>query len=121
MNSYKNLTDNKTKKLSETAQDLFYLLHSFGKNCGPCQLYFYEKKFFPTKTTKYTNQKTKELCSWDITQLLTTLFTLNPWKQWTNNKRVHKKTTNKHDMTYINCPVPINNPGLTKILDFGQV
>ena len=31
MNSYKNLTGNKTKKLSETAQDLFKLIHSFGK------------------------------------------------------------------------------------------
>ena len=28
--------------------------------------------------------------------------------------------TNKHDMTYIDCPVPINNLGLSKIVDFGQ-
>ena len=31
MNSYENLAENETKKLSETAQDLFHLIHSFGK------------------------------------------------------------------------------------------
>ena len=30
-------------------------------------------------------------------------------------------TTNKYDMTCIDCPVPINNLGLSKIVDFGQV
>ena len=32
MNSYKNLAENEAKKLSETAQDLFHLIHIFGKN-----------------------------------------------------------------------------------------
>ena len=32
MNSYQNLVENETKKLSEIAQDLFHLIHSFGKN-----------------------------------------------------------------------------------------
>ena len=32
INSYENLTNNEIKKLSETAQDLFHLIHSFGKN-----------------------------------------------------------------------------------------
>ena len=32
MNSYKNLAKNKIKKLLETAQDLFHLIHSFWKN-----------------------------------------------------------------------------------------
>ena len=29
--------------------------------------------------------------------------------------------TNKYDMTYIDCPVPINNFGLSKTVDFEQV
>ena len=32
INSYENLTENEIKKLSETAQDLFHLIHSFRKN-----------------------------------------------------------------------------------------
>ena len=32
MNSYKNLAKNETKKLSETAQDLLHVIHSFGRN-----------------------------------------------------------------------------------------
>ena len=32
MNSYKNLAENETKKLSETAQDLLHVIHSFGRN-----------------------------------------------------------------------------------------
>ena len=80
MKSYENLAENETKKLSETAQDLFRLIHSFGKNenitnfvnvwmlkdpiqkpttvaCGPFQLYFYETLFFPTRTANYTVTK----------------------------------------------------------------
>ena len=30
MNSYKNLAENKMTKISETAQELFHLIHSFG-------------------------------------------------------------------------------------------
>ena len=80
MNSYENLAENKTKKLSEIAQDLLHLIHSFGKNenitnfenvwmledpiqkpttatCGPFQLHFYENLFFSTKTANYTVTK----------------------------------------------------------------
>ena len=78
MNSYENLAENETKKLSETAQDLFHLTHSFGKNenitnfvnmledpiqrpttvtCGPFQLYFYENLFFPDENNDYTVTK----------------------------------------------------------------
>ena len=32
MNAYKKLTESKIKKLSESAQDFFRLIHSFGKN-----------------------------------------------------------------------------------------
>ena len=80
MNSYENLAENKTKKLSETAQDFFHLIHSLGKNekiinfvnmwmledpieksttvtCSSFQLYLYENLFFPTKTANYTVTK----------------------------------------------------------------
>ena len=86
MNSYKKLTKNKTKKLSETAQDQFHMIHSFGKNenitnfvnmwmledpiqkpttdpCGPFQLYFCENLFFFQQKQQTTQlQKTKEQC-----------------------------------------------------------
>ena len=68
MNVYEKLTETETKKLLESAQDFFYLIHSFGKNkqltnfvnvwmledpiqmpktvtCGPFQIYFYENLF----------------------------------------------------------------------------
>ena len=32
MNPYENMAENEIKKLLETAQDLFHLIHSFGKN-----------------------------------------------------------------------------------------
>ena len=32
MNAYERLKENETKKLSESAQDLIHLIHSFGKN-----------------------------------------------------------------------------------------
>ena len=80
MISYENLAENEIKKLLETAQVLFHLIHSFGKNgniknfvnvwmledpiqkpttatCGPFQLYCYENLFFPTKTANYTVTK----------------------------------------------------------------
>ena len=76
INSYKNLTENEIEKLSETAQDLFHLIHSFGKNENitnfvnvgvledpiqkptavtyvPFQLHFYENLFFQRKTANY--------------------------------------------------------------------
>ena len=75
MNSYKNLAKNKTKKLSETAQDLFHMIHNLGKNENiknfvnvwmledpiqksttvtywSFQLYFYKNLFFPDKNSK---------------------------------------------------------------------
>ena len=86
MNSYENLAENETKKLSETAQDLFHLINSFRKNenitnsmnrwmledpmqkpttvaCGLFQLYFYKNLFSLMKTANYKLQKTKEHCS----------------------------------------------------------
>ena len=76
MNAYKMLKENETKKPSENAQDIFHLIHSFGKNeqltnfvnvwmledtiqmpktatCGPFQIYFYKNLFFPMKTAKF--------------------------------------------------------------------
>ena len=99
MNSYQNLAENETKKLSETAQDLFHLTHSFGKNenitnfvnvwmledpiqkpttvtCGPFQLYFYENLFFPDKNSKLCSYK--KLTNTALETLLNELFTLNP-------------------------------------------
>ena len=69
MNAYERLKENETKKLAESPQDLFNLIHSFGKSdqltnfvnvwmledpmqmpktvtCGPFQMYFYENLFF---------------------------------------------------------------------------
>ena len=87
MNSYKNLAKNKTKKLSETAQDLFHMIHNLGKNENitnfvnvwmledpiqksttvtywSFQLYFYKNLFFPpTKTANYAVKKINEHCS----------------------------------------------------------
>ena len=87
MNSYENLAQNEIKKISETAQDLLYLIHNFGKNeiitnfvkvcmledpkqkpatviCGPFQLYFYKNLFFPDENSKlHRLQKTNERCS----------------------------------------------------------
>ena len=80
VNSYENLAEKETKKLLETAQDLFHLTHSFGKNesitnfvnvwmledpmqkpatvtCGPFELYFYKKPFLPRKSANYTVTK----------------------------------------------------------------
>ena len=74
MNGYERLTEKEISELSETAQDFFYLVHSFGKNekikfvhvwmledpiqqphiitCGPFQICFYEKLLFPDKDIK---------------------------------------------------------------------
>ena len=80
MNAYERLWENKTKKLSESAEDLFHLIHGFGKNeqltnfvdvlmledliqmpktvtCGPFQIYFYENLFFPDKNSKIQSYK----------------------------------------------------------------
>ena len=87
MNSYENLAENETKKLLETAQDLFHLIHSFRKNenitnflnvwmpedpiqkptavtCGSFQLYFYKNLSFPDENSKlHSYKKTNEHCS----------------------------------------------------------
>ena len=104
MNAYTRLKENEIKKFSESAQDLFRLIHSFGKNeeltnfanvwmfedprqmpktmiCGPFQIYFYENIFFSTKTAKV-----KATRNWQTTPLrhcLTNFFRLT--KKETNN------------------------------------
>ena len=98
MNSYENLAENETKKLSETAQDLFHLIHSFGKNenitnfvnvwmledpiqkpttvsCGSFQLYLYQNLFFPNENSKLHSYK--KLMNTARETLLNELFTLN--------------------------------------------
>ena len=99
MNSYENLAENETKKLSETAQNLFHLIHSFRKNenipnfvnawmledpiqkpttmtCGSFQLYFYKNLFFPDENSKLHSYK--KLTNTALETLLNELFTLNP-------------------------------------------
>ena len=99
MNSYENLAENETKKISETAQDLLYLIHSFGKNeiitnfvkvcmledpkqkpatviCGPFQLYFYKNLFFPDENSKLHSYK--KLTNAALETILNEIFTLNP-------------------------------------------
>ena len=36
------------------------------------------------------------------------------------NKQIRKIMTKNHDLTYIDCPLPINNLGSSKTVDFGQ-
>ena len=80
MDAYERLRENETKRLSESAEDLFHLIHDFGKNeqltnfvdiltfedliqmpktvtCGPFQIYFYENLFFPDKNSKIQSYK----------------------------------------------------------------
>ena len=78
MNAYENLTESEIKNLSESAQNCFHLIHSFGKKeqltnlvniwmledsiqmpkvtFGPFQIYFY-KTFFTTQATKWAATK----------------------------------------------------------------
>ena len=98
MNSYEILAKNETKKRFETAQDLFHLIHSFGKkwkhyklyervdalrshtktnNCGlwDFSFVFLRKPFFPDKNSKpYSYEK---LTNTAPETLLNELFTLN--------------------------------------------
>ena len=85
MNVYEKLTETETKKLLESAQDFFYLIHSFGKNeqltnlvnvwmledpiqmpktvtCRPFQIYFYENLFSRRKQQSAQLQKTNKQC-----------------------------------------------------------
>ena len=101
MNSNENLAENETKSLSESAQDLFHLTHSFGKNeiitnfvnvwmledpiqkattvsCGSFQLYLYQNLFFPNENSKLHSYK--KLMNTAHETLLNELFTLNPGK-----------------------------------------
>ena len=103
MNAYTRLKEKEIKKL-ESAQDLFCLIHTFGKNeeltnfpnvwmfedpmqmpktmiCGPFQIYFYQNIFFSTKTAKV-----KATRSWQTTPLrhcVTNFFRLT--EKETNN------------------------------------
>lgn len=84
MNGYERLAENKISGISETAQDFFHLVHSFGKNekitkfvnvwmledpiqqpntitCGPFQICFDENMFFSRQRQQNTQlQKTKK-------------------------------------------------------------
>ena len=107
MNAYEKLTENEIKKLSESAQDFFHLIHSFGKNeqltnfvnvwmledpiqmpktvtRGPFQIYFYENLFFPNENSKVHSYK--KLTNSGIETLFSELFTLDREKKRTNNK-----------------------------------
>ena len=130
-----------SKSLSETARDFFHLLEAFGKTknikkfvnvwlledpvqqmetttCGAFQLYFFENLFFPAELTKlHSYQKLTNIA---IETILDELFTLDKQKKQTNNKRLHKKTTNNNTLTYTNCPAQNNNLSLSKIVGFGQ-
>ena len=98
MNSYENLIKNETKKLSETAQDLFHLRYSFGKSenianfvnvwkledpvlkpttmtCRPFYLYFYKNLFFPDENSKLHSYK--KLTNTALETLINEIFTLN--------------------------------------------
>ena len=84
--TYEKLAENKIKKLSESAQDFFHLIHSFGKNeqstnfvnvwmledpmkmpksvnCGPFQIYFYKNLFFSQRKQQSAQlQKANKQC-----------------------------------------------------------
>ena len=99
MNAYERLKENEIKKLSESAQDLFHLIHSFRKNeelanfvnvckclktlyrcqktvtCAPFQIYFYENLFFPDKNSKIESYK--KFTNNAIKKLLSQRFTLD--------------------------------------------
>ena len=106
MPSYKKLTENETNKLSETAEDVFHLIYSFGKNenitnfinvwmledpiqdpktvkCGPFQLYFCEDLFFPDKNSKLHIYK--KLTNIALETLPNELFTLDIEQKRKNN------------------------------------
>ena len=130
-----------SKSLSEIARDFFHLLEAFGKTknikefvnvwlledpvqqmetttCGAFQLYFFENLFFPDELTKlHSYQKLTNIA---IETILEELFTLDKQKKQTNNKRLHKKTTNNNTLAYTNCPAQNNNLSLSKIVGFGQ-
>ena len=86
------------KKLSESAQDFFHLIHSFGKNkqltnfenvwmledpiqmpktvtCGSFQIYFYKNLFFPDQNSKVRSYK--KLTNSATETLLNEFFTLD--------------------------------------------
>ena len=99
MNAYERLKENEVKKLSESPQDVFHLIHSFRKNeeltnfvnvckclktlyrcqktvtCAPFQIYFYENLFFPDKNSKIESDK--KLTNNAIETLLNKRFTLD--------------------------------------------
>ena len=140
MNAYERLKKNKIKKLSEKIQDLFHLMHSFGKrkNNKLCkcfddwkayvnvknrdlwafQIYFYESVFCPTKTAKFaatTTWQTATSRHFLMNFLRLTEKELN--NRWMNTLDKNKLTWRN----YNDWPEPINNLGLCKIGDFGQL
>ena len=127
MNAYERLKKNKIKKLSEKAQDLFHLMHSFGKrkNNKLCkcfdswkpyanvknrdlwtyQIYFYENVFFPTKIAKFaatTTWQTATSRHFLMNFLRLTEKETNKW--WTNTLDKNKLTWRDHN----DWPEPIN-------------
>ena len=98
MNSYENLAENETKKLLETAQDLFHLIqflkkwkhyklcervdawrsHTKTNNCDlwAFSVVFLRKLFFPGENSKLPSYK--NLTNTALETLLNKLFTLNP-------------------------------------------
>ena len=86
MNAYEKLAGNEIRETSESAQDFFHLIHSFGKSeqltnfenvwmledpiqmpktvtCAPFQIYFFENLFFPDKNSKACSyKKTNKQC-----------------------------------------------------------
>ena len=89
--AFNRLTNEEIKRLSETAQDLFHFIKSFGKlnnlqnyvelwllkdaiqktetsTCSPFQIYFYDNAFLPGKKSKIrSHKKLKEKSNRDIT------------------------------------------------------
>lgn len=98
MPSYKKLIENEINKLSETRQDLFHHIYSFGKNenitnfvnawmledpmqdlktvtFGPFQLYFSDNLFFPNEISKVHSYE--KLTNVALETLLNEPFTLD--------------------------------------------
>ena len=98
MNAYEKLAESEIKKLLESTQEFFHVIHSFGKNeyltnfvnvwmledpiemaktvtCRPFQICFYKNLFFPDENSKVHSYK--KLTNSTIETLLNKLFTLH--------------------------------------------
>ena len=141
MQGYEKLTNNEILSLSETARNVFHLLQNFYKNenikkfvnvqlledptqkiesstSGPFQFYFYENLFFPDENSNLHSYK--KLTNLEIETPLNKLSRQTKTKT-KNKKGIHKRKTNKNDVTCIDCPMPITSLTLSKIGDFGRV